>query len=210
VDLDLSGKRALITGSTVGIGAAIVRHLSSEGVAVVIHGRDEERGRHLADELTRAGRRATFISADLAVPADIARLASQARTVFGAIDILVNNAGIYPQHTWFDGGADEWSRYYELNVVAGVRLIQELVPDMKRAGWGRVIQISSGEGLRPFAHMPGYAATSDPQHHRQPVSGTGRQRSDGQRDRCGPHSHARSRALVLRGGKSARLERPLG
>jgi len=178
VDLGLSGKRALVTGSTTGIGAAIVQSLASEDVAVVIHGRDEQRGGRLAGELTRTGRRATFIAADLAAPADIARLASQAKAAFGAIDILVNNAGVYPQHTWFDGAPDEWSRYYELNVVAGVRLIQELVPDMRRAGWGRVIQISSGEGLRPFAHMPGYAATKAALHNTtaslcQALGGTG-------------------------------------
>jgi len=165
MDLELSGKRALVTGSTAGIGAAIARQLASEDVAVVIHGRDEQRGQGLAAELTGAGRRAIFISADLARPADITRLASQARAALGAIDILVNNAAIYPQHTWFEGAADEWTRYYELNVVAGVRLIQECVPEMKRAGWGRVIQISSGEGSRPFAHMPGYAATKAALHN---------------------------------------------
>jgi 3-oxoacyl-[acyl-carrier protein] reductase len=165
MDLELSGKRALVTGSTAGIGAAITRALASEGVAVVIPGRDEQRGERLASELTGAGRHAIFVGADLMVQAETARLASQARAALGAIDILVNNAGIYPQHTWFDGAAEAWTRYYELNVVAGVRLIQELVPSMKRAGWGRVIQISSGEGLRPFPHMPGYAATKAAIHN---------------------------------------------
>jgi NAD(P)-dependent dehydrogenase (short-subunit alcohol dehydrogenase family) len=150
MDLELSGKHALVTGSTAGIGAAIARALASEGVAVVIHGRDEQRGERLASELTGAGRHAIFVGADLMVQ---------------AIDIPVNNAGICPQHTWFDGAAEAWTRYYELNVVAGVRLIQELVPSMKRAGWGRVIQISSGEGLRPFPHMPGYAATKAAIHN---------------------------------------------
>jgi 3-oxoacyl-[acyl-carrier protein] reductase len=126
VDLHLSEKRPLVTGSTAGIGAAIARQLASEGVAVVIHGRYEQRGQRLAAELTGAGRRAVFIGADLARSADIARLASQARVALGAIDIFVNNAAIYPQHTWFEGAADEWTRYYELNVVAGVRLIQEV------------------------------------------------------------------------------------
>jgi NAD(P)-dependent dehydrogenase (short-subunit alcohol dehydrogenase family) len=97
VDLHLSEKRALVTGSTAGIGAAIARQLASEGVAVVVHGRDEQRGQGLAAELTGAGRRAVFIGADLARSADIARLASQARAALGAIDIFVNNAAIYPQ-----------------------------------------------------------------------------------------------------------------
>src|SRR5262249_14407124 len=148
MDLGLSGKRALVTGSTAGIGAAIARQLACENADVVIHGRDEQRGKRLADELTRAGRRALFIAADLTVPADIAPLTSEAKTAFGSIDILVNNAAMYPQHTWFEDAADKWIRYYELNVIAGVRLIQALVPDMVRGRWGRVIQISSGEGLR--------------------------------------------------------------
>jgi 3-oxoacyl-[acyl-carrier protein] reductase len=101
-----------VTGSTAGIGAAIARSLASEDVAVVIHGRDRERGRDLADEFTRAGRRAMYVAADLTVPGDIGRLAAEAKAAFGSIDILVNNAGVYPQPTWFDGAADEWSRYY--------------------------------------------------------------------------------------------------
>jgi NAD(P)-dependent dehydrogenase (short-subunit alcohol dehydrogenase family) len=77
VDLHLSERRALLTGSTAGIEAAIARQLASEGVAVVVHGRDEQRGQRLAAELTGAGRRAIFIGADLARPVDITRLASQ-------------------------------------------------------------------------------------------------------------------------------------
>ena len=77
------------------------------------------------------------IGADLTVPRDVVRLASEAKAAFGVIDILVNNAGMYPEHTWFEGAAEEWSRHYELNVVAAVRSIQALVPHMRRAGWAR-------------------------------------------------------------------------
>src|SRR4029453_16980840 len=169
MDLRLSGKRALVTGSTAGIGASIVRQLALENVDIVIHGRDEQRGKRLADDLTRTGGHAVFIAADLTVPTDIARLTSQAKAAFGGTDTLVSNAAPYPQHTWFDGSADEWTRYYELNVVAGVRLIQALVPDMTRARWGRVIQISRGEGLRPFAHMPGPRRRKPPSITRRPA-----------------------------------------
>src|SRR4029453_7825877 len=111
MDLELSGKRSLVTGSTAGIGAAIARALASEGVAVVIHGRDEQRGKRLVGDLTDTGQHAIFVAADLMVQADTVRLAPQARAAPGGIDILVNNAGIYPQHTWFDGTAEAWTRY---------------------------------------------------------------------------------------------------
>ena len=159
MDLKLRGKRALVTGSTAGIGEAIARLLGAEGASVAIHGRDEDRGNQLVDELKGGGTRTVFIKADLSVPGDIVALAEQARTTLGGVDVLVNNAAVYPQHTWFEGSTDEWTRLYAINVVASVRLIQLLVPEMKRAGWGRVVNISSGEASKPFAHMPGYAAT---------------------------------------------------
>ena len=159
MDLELAGKRALVTGSTAGIGEAVARMLAAEGTSLVLHGRDEARGNHLAAEIARSGASAAFIKADLNLPDEVDALAEQARTALGGVDILVNNAAIYPQHTWFDCSVDEWTRLYSVSVVASVRLIQLLVPEMKRAGWGRVIQISSGEASRPFAHMPGYAAT---------------------------------------------------
>jgi NAD(P)-dependent dehydrogenase (short-subunit alcohol dehydrogenase family) len=159
VDLKLSGKRALVTGSTAGIGEAIARLLASEGASVAVHGRDEAHGNQLVAELGRTGTRMVFIKADLTVPNEVVALAEQARTALGGVDVLVNNAAIYPQHSWFESSADEWAGLYAVNVVASVRLIQRLVPGMKSAGWGRVIQISSGEASRPFAHMPGYAAT---------------------------------------------------
>ena len=159
MDLKLSGKRALVTGSTAGIGEAIARLLAVEGASIAIHGRDEGRGNQLVDELKGGGTRTVFIKADLSVPDDIVALAEQARTTLGGVDVLVNNAAVYPQHTWFESSTDEWTRLYAVNVVASVRLIQLLVPEMKRAGWGRVVNISSGEASKPFAHMPGYAAT---------------------------------------------------
>jgi NAD(P)-dependent dehydrogenase (short-subunit alcohol dehydrogenase family) len=159
MELALSGKRALVTGSTAGIGEAIARALAAEGVIVAVHGRDQKRGAQLVDELARKGARAVFIAADVSVAGEVTRLANETRAALGGVDILVNNAAVYPQHTWLEGAAEEWARLYEVNVLATVRLIQLLVPEMRRSGWGRVVQISSGEGTRPFAHMPGYAAT---------------------------------------------------
>src|SRR5262245_53944330 len=146
MDLKLSGKRALVTGSTAGIGEAIARLLAAEGASVAIHGRDEARGNQLVSELRRTGARAAFIKSDLTVPGDVIALAETAPTLLGSVDVLVNNAAIYPQHTWFESSTDEWTRLYAVNVVASIRLIQLLVPSMKSVGWGRVINISSGEG----------------------------------------------------------------
>jgi NAD(P)-dependent dehydrogenase (short-subunit alcohol dehydrogenase family) len=159
MDLELSGKRALVTGSTTGIGEAIARVLALEGASVAVHGRDDRRGHRLADELQQKGHRAVFVKADLSVADDVVRLADQARAALGGIEILVNNAAIYPQHTWFEGSPEDWGRLYAVNVVPVVQLIQLLVPEMKRAGWGRVIQISSGVASKPFAHMPAYSAS---------------------------------------------------
>ncbi len=159
MDLALTGKRALVTGSTAGIGEAIARSLAAEGASVVLHGRDEERGAQLLREMADQGCRAAFVGADLGDPAQIDRLIEDAIKAFGGIDILVNNAAIYPQHHWFGSESSNWGRIYSINVVSCVRLIQSLVLPMKSAGWGRVINISSGEASRPFAHMPGYAAS---------------------------------------------------
>ena len=117
MDLKLSGKRALVTGSTAGIGEAIARLLAVEGASIAIHGRDEGRGNQLVDELKGGGTRTVFIKADLSVPDDIVALAEQAHTTLGGVDVIVNNAAVYPQHTWFESSADEWTRLYAVNVV---------------------------------------------------------------------------------------------
>jgi hypothetical protein len=124
VDLKLDGKRALVTGSTAGIGAAIARSLVGEGAAVVVHGRDDNRGNQMLKALGSHGGRVAFVKTNLSEPRDVHRLADEARTTLGGIDILVNNAAVYPQHTWFEGGADIWPRIFEVNVMATVRLIQ--------------------------------------------------------------------------------------
>jgi 3-oxoacyl-[acyl-carrier protein] reductase len=171
-----------------------VRQLALENVDVVIHGRDEQRGKRLADDLTRTGGHAVFIAADLTVATDIARLTSQAKAAFGAIDILVSNAAMYPQHTWFDSSADEWTRYYELNVVAGVRLIQALVPDMTRARWGRVIQKS------PVGKACGRLRICPATRRRKPPSITRRQACVRQASLCPPLAGSGVRVNAIAAG----------
>ncbi|MYZ35798.1 MULTISPECIES: SDR family NAD(P)-dependent oxidoreductase [unclassified Streptomyces] len=160
MDLQLNGKRALVTGSSTGLGEEIAKVLAAEGAAVVVHGRDEARAVAVAKAIREDGGEASVAVGDLATDAgaDAVRAAS---VVGGPVDILVNNLGVYdPAATWSSISSADWSGIYNTNVVSSVRTIQRFVPDMRERGWGRVIQISSVLGDRPMASQPHYAATN--------------------------------------------------
>jgi 3-oxoacyl-[acyl-carrier protein] reductase len=160
MDLELSGKRALVTGSSAGIGRAIARRLAEEGVIVAVTGRDGRKAAAVANEIqAKTGRRAVSFAADLATDGGAKDLASQVAAALGGIDILVNNHGIYRERGWWDTSADDWADIYNQNVVSFVRLIREFGPRMGEAGWGRIINISSGGAWQPFANMADYTAT---------------------------------------------------
>jgi len=159
MDLQLSGKRALVTGSSSGLGVGIARLFASEGVSVVVTGRNSERTASVAARLAEQG--ATVVSAvgDLATDEGATHVADVALEAFGGIDILVNNAGGGSESdavSWFEMPLSEWTATYEKNVVAAGRLIHRLVPGMREQGWGRVIQISSGAGMIPTSAQPDY------------------------------------------------------
>ena len=158
MDLQLSGKRALVTGSTSGIGEAIARELAAEGVAVVVQGRDEQKAHRVAQGIGQNGGRAAIAIGDLAWDDGAKEVAERAVAAFGGIDILVNNAGAFPVHDWWQTPPGLWSDLFQQNVISMVRMIQALVPPMRQRGWGRVIQLSSVVGLKPL-HWPAYAAT---------------------------------------------------
>ena len=158
MDLRLAGKRALVTGSSSGIGEAIARLLAKEGVSVVIHGRDEERTTQVAASIVATGGAAEAVTGDLTRDEDAVRLGDQV-IAGGAIDILVNNAGGYEHSNWMDATPAQWAKTYEANVISGVRMIQRLLPSMRDRGWGRIIQISGGLGQQPVAQQPDYNAT---------------------------------------------------
>ena len=157
--LNLDGKRALITGSNVGIGKAIANTLAKEGAAVVVHGLEEDKVTDVTEEIKQDGGRAFGFVGDLSTDEGAAYIASQALESLGGIDILINNAGSYKNRGWMDATADNWGQLYNINVLSVVRLVRLIVPQMKESGWGRIIQIASGEATQPFAAMPDYAAT---------------------------------------------------
>jgi NAD(P)-dependent dehydrogenase (short-subunit alcohol dehydrogenase family) len=159
VDLQLNGKRALVSGSTSGIGRAIAIALAAEGVAVLVHGRDAERAKATADAIAVAGGVASIALGDLTHEAGAQQVISAAEA-FGGVDILVNNAAATGgDEGWLAGGPDQWLDLYNSNVTSAVRLIGALTPAMRTAGWGRVIQISSAAHPYPLPIRAAYSAT---------------------------------------------------
>jgi NAD(P)-dependent dehydrogenase (short-subunit alcohol dehydrogenase family) len=156
MDLQLEGRRALVTGSSSGLGEAIARLLAAEGADVVVHGRDLARTEAVAKDIGAAaaiGDLATDVGADAVAEAA------------GEIDILVNNAGAYDTVGWSESTPDRWQHTYNVNVVAGIRMIHRLVPGMRDRGWGRVIQIGGGLAVQPMAMQPHYNATLAARHN---------------------------------------------
>jgi 3-oxoacyl-[acyl-carrier protein] reductase len=158
MDLQVKGKRAVITGSSSGIGEAIAKWLAAEGVAVVVHGRREAEAKRVAGEITAKGGKAVVALGDLSTDAGADAVAKIANEL-GGVDILVNNAGAFPQKPWLESTAAEWTDLYDQNVGSMVRLITRLVPGMKQRRWGRVISLASGVAVMPFPGMASYSAT---------------------------------------------------
>ncbi len=161
LDLKLEGKRALVTGSSSGIGEAIARALARAGAAVAVHGRDPERTGRVAGEISGQGAgRAVAVIGDLSRTEDADRVAELAVQALGGIDVLVNNAGGVDggMRSWLDTPPAQWSATLGQNLTSAVRLVQRLLPGMKAEGWGRVIQVSSTVATLPFAIGPDYAA----------------------------------------------------
>lgn len=156
MDLKLRGKRALVTGSTAGIGFAIARGLARERAEVIINGRSEEKVAEAVRRITsEMGSSATGIAADLSSAEGVNRLLERA----GRVDILINNIGIFEPVPFLEISDQDWFRFFELNVMSGVRLARALIPSMLRRNWGRIIFISSESGAQIPSEMIHYGVT---------------------------------------------------
>ncbi len=158
MDLHLSGKRALVTGSSAGIGEAIAKALAAEGAIVAVHGRDKQRADKVAQEIVAESGQAFAVTGDLSKDDQAKSVADKALKALGGIDILVNNAGSPELKGWLELTSEDWSRVYNNNVISMSRMIRLLVPHMKKNKWGRIIQISSCVATQPFHTMPHHSA----------------------------------------------------
>ncbi|HEY4060583.1 MAG TPA: SDR family oxidoreductase [Puia sp.] len=159
--ISLAGKTALVTGGSKGIGMAAALSLSEARAKVAICSRDGEELKRTAAEIeTRTGHRVVGIVADVTSQADVDRLVQQTIDNLGGIDILVNNAGSIGELGPFEDISTEiYGSLYELNVVSMVRLVKAVLPGMKAKKWGRIINISSENGLQPDPDMMPYNLT---------------------------------------------------
>jgi NAD(P)-dependent dehydrogenase (short-subunit alcohol dehydrogenase family) len=161
MDLQLKGKRALVTGSSSGIGAACARELAAEGVDVVIHGRDRTRAEAVAAECAALGVRTAVALGEVTDDDGCAAIAKAALAAFGGIDILVNSAGGVVRDgnpDWTEMTSGDWEHSFSLNVTSTVRLAQALTPGMIERRWGRVVNVSSVGGKQLSGNLLEYGA----------------------------------------------------
>jgi NAD(P)-dependent dehydrogenase (short-subunit alcohol dehydrogenase family) len=156
--IDLTGKTAIVTGSTAGIGFATARGLAEAGAAVVVNGRTQASVDPAVAALAAHGQ-VRGVAADLATPDGCARLTAAVPDC----DILINNMGIFEQKDFFDVPDADWERFFTTNVMSGVRLSRAYLPGMAARGWGRVVFISSESALNIPAAMIHYGFTKTAQ-----------------------------------------------
>ncbi len=161
MDLRLKGRKALITGSTAGIGFAIASGLVSEGATVVVNGRTEQRVQEALKRIRseHSAVDVNGIAADLGTKAGVESLIKQ----LPHVDILVNNLGIFETKEFTAIDDEDWLRFFEVNVLSGVRLSRFYLPKMLKQNWGRIIFISSESGLNIPLEMIHYGVTKTAQ-----------------------------------------------
>jgi NAD(P)-dependent dehydrogenase (short-subunit alcohol dehydrogenase family) len=161
MDLQLKGKRALVTGSSKGIGLAIATTLAAEGAAVIVNGRSAQSVATAKAEILKAAPNAQLegFAGDLAT----ADGANQLKSAVPSVDILVNNLGIFEPKPFEEIPDEDWRRFFEVNVLSGVRLSRIYLPGMKERNWGRIVFISSESGVQIPSEMIHYGMTKTAQ-----------------------------------------------
>ena len=160
MDLQLRGKRALVTGSTAGIGFAAATGLFREGASVVVNGRTPQRVEEAVAKIQATGEgEVSGIATDLSTTEGVAELVRQLPDV----DILVNNMGIFEPKPFEEIPDADWLRFFEANVLSGVRLTRHYLPGMKARDWGRVVFVSSESAVQIPAEMIHYGMTKTAQ-----------------------------------------------
>jgi NAD(P)-dependent dehydrogenase (short-subunit alcohol dehydrogenase family) len=159
--IDLSGKTALVTGSTSGIGHAVAKGLAGAGAAVVVNGRTQAKVDAAVAAITKVvpGAKVRGAAADVSTPAGCNALLA----ALPEVDILINNAGIFEPKGFFDIPDEDWVRFFEVNVMSGVRLSRAYMPGMLKGNWGRIVFISSESALNIPKEMIHYGVTKTAQ-----------------------------------------------
>ncbi|MGH8728407.1 MAG: SDR family NAD(P)-dependent oxidoreductase [Burkholderiales bacterium] len=158
MNLKLANKLALVSGSTAGIGYAIAEALAREGARVIVNGRTQKSVDDAVSKLKASGDVAGF-AGDLST----AEVAERAAKDFPDVEILVNNLGIFEPKPFEDIPDADWRRFFEVNVLSGVRLARLFLPGMKRRNWGRIIFISSESAIQIPSEMIHYGVTKTAQ-----------------------------------------------
>jgi NAD(P)-dependent dehydrogenase (short-subunit alcohol dehydrogenase family) len=161
MDMQLTDKLALVTGSTKGIGFAIASTLAGEGARVIINGRSDKSVASARAEILNALPKAKVegFTGDLATAETSQKLAA----AFPVVDILVNNLGIFEPKPFEEIPDADWRRFFEVNVLSGVRLSRTYLPGMKKKNWGRIVFISSESGVQVPSEMIHYGMTKTAQ-----------------------------------------------
>jgi NAD(P)-dependent dehydrogenase (short-subunit alcohol dehydrogenase family) len=161
MNIDLTGKSALVTGSTAGIGHAIAKGLAVTGAEVVVNGRSQGKVDAAVEAITKAvpSAKVKGVAADVSTAEGCRALAA----AIPDVDILINNAGIFEPKGFFDIPDEDWERFYEVNVMSGIRLSRAYMQGMLKRNWGRIVFISSESGLNIPSEMIHYGMTKTAQ-----------------------------------------------